>query len=178
LDDPHYVARRHASTQVWREKNKKRILTASAAWRKRNLDKAREWNKSWIANNLERYRQKRCEWTSNNKEKIRASYRKWEAADPDRAAAVKRATRVNRRNRERENGGTCSAADIRYLFQTHNGRCANCRKKTDMTIDHIKPVAAGGTSKRSNLQLLCRTCNRRKSDKDPLVWAQENGRLL
>lgn len=47
--------------------------------------------------------------------------------------------------------------------------CADCGMKIKqwgrMQIDHIKPMAKGGLSIPENLQLLCRPCNLRKSDK-------------
>lgn len=55
--------------------------------------------------------------------------------------------------------------------QTDNGEyyCANCGKqspyKAVFQIDHIKPMAKGGKTTGDNLQLLCRTCNLKKSDK-------------
>ncbi len=43
------------------------------------------------------------------------------------------------------------------------GRCRNCFSATNLQIDHIVPLSKGGLSDESNLQTLCRRCNRRKS---------------
>lgn len=52
--------------------------------------------------------------------------------------------------------------------------CEECRRHGRVTLgviaDHIKPLAAGGTSDRSNYQLLCRPCDR-------LKLAKDNGRI-
>ena len=51
----------------------------------------------------------------------------------------------------------------RYYEQ--GGMCAMCKRsipKDLFEIDHIIPIAKGGGSEFSNLQLLCSTCNRRK----------------
>ena len=66
------------------------------------------------------------------------------------------------------------------LYSLQRGRCINCKKSLNdkYHIDHIQPVAKGGTNYHWNLQLLCPSCNCRKHAKDPIVWANENGRLL
>ena len=42
------------------------------------------------------------------------------------------------------------------------GRCRKCRKGINLEIDHIVPVSKGGRTEESNLQTLCRRCNRAK----------------
>lgn len=48
-------------------------------------------------------------------------------------------------------------------------KCRRCNKVftrlSDFEVDHIKPRSKRGTDRPSNLQLLCRECNRKKSDK-------------
>jgi hypothetical protein len=41
-------------------------------------------------------------------------------------------------------------------------RCRRCRTTVNLEIDHIVPVSKGGITEESNLQTLCRRCNRRK----------------
>lgn len=54
-------------------------------------------------------------------------------------------------------------------FPNGNYCCALCAKqswqKGLFEIDHILPISKGGKSTLDNLQLLCRTCNRQKSDR-------------
>jgi 5-methylcytosine-specific restriction endonuclease McrA len=53
------------------------------------------------------------------------------------------------------------------LYQRQHGYCALCHEPLtldDSTIDHIKPVARGGTDKPFNLQLAHKSCNGRKAD--------------
>ena len=68
--------------------------------------------------------------------------------------------------------------DKLYLLQ--RGMCANCNKKLNgkYDVDHIYPIARGGTNWPHNIQLLCKSCNCKKHAKDPFEWANENGRLL
>lgn len=51
------------------------------------------------------------------------------------------------------------------VFKRDNYRCRECgatNKETTLEIDHIVPVAKGGNNDLSNLQTLCKTCNRAK----------------
>lgn len=43
--------------------------------------------------------------------------------------------------------------------------CKFCQAVKDLTLDHIHPVIEGGTDALENLQILCRSCNSRKSDR-------------
>lgn len=58
--------------------------------------------------------------------------------------------------------------------------CVVCRCgiKEHYHVDHITPLAKGGVHAAYNIQLLCPTCNVRKSAKDPLEFMQSRGFLL
>lgn len=56
----------------------------------------------------------------------------------------------------------------REVYERQKGVCAICGKRfafEEMEADHITPWAEGGRTVAANCQMLCRTCNRRKSDK-------------
>ena len=53
-------------------------------------------------------------------------------------------------------------------FESQNGICKSCAKKfemSDMEADHITPWSEGGKTIAQNCQMLCKPCNRRKSNK-------------
>jgi 5-methylcytosine-specific restriction enzyme A len=49
-----------------------------------------------------------------------------------------------------------------YVFDRDNHQCKSCGQTTKLSIDHIVPLASGGSNDISNLQTLCRSCNSRK----------------
>ncbi|MEA5598644.1 HNH endonuclease [Rivularia sp. UHCC 0363] len=55
----------------------------------------------------------------------------------------------------------------KYVFERNNYQCQSCGKREEessLTIDHIIPLARGGSNDISNLQTLCFTCNCQKTD--------------
>lgn len=62
-----------------------------------------------------------------------------------------------------------SPAMRQKVYEKQSRRCARCRKTcreiSEMEADHITPWAQGGRTDEENCQMLCRECNRRKSDK-------------
>jgi 5-methylcytosine-specific restriction endonuclease McrA len=85
-----------------------------------------------------------------------------------------------RRARIRSVGGSFTPDDIIILQKKQKNKCINCHVsiKNSFHIDHIMPIALGGTNDKKNIQLLCAHCNHVKYAKHPIEWAQENGRLL
>ena len=64
-----------------------------------------------------------------------------------------------------------SASRRFQIFQRDNFTCQYCGAKapgTTLHVDHIVPIARGGTSRQENLVTSCQNCNLGKRD-DPLV---------
>lgn len=109
-----------------------------------------------------------------NKQAILIVVKDWIKRNPERRL-------VYRQNRRAAGPLRLSPDIVQKIEELQNSKCTNCKtnlKKSGKHIDHIFPVALGGTSDPSNIQLLCPTCNRKKGAKDPIRWAQEQGRLL
>jgi hypothetical protein len=53
--------------------------------------------------------------------------------------------------------------------------CAGCSADIShgYEVDHVHPLSAGGSNTQENLQLLCRECNRAKSDKSLLLFLEQ-----
>lgn len=51
------------------------------------------------------------------------------------------------------------------VWRRDQGRCIECGSKEFLEFDHIIPISKGGSNTTRNIQLLCQTCNRKKSNK-------------
>ena len=170
----------------WRELNQDRARELSKAWRAAHLDyEALRWrfqNSAMKENNRRGYlkhRTKRlvnqAKYASARKIEISAYMARWWKRNTEKAAAYHNGRRAAKRNAE----GSHTAEDIRHLFNLQRGKCACCRVRLKRQhVDHITALVRGGSNGRTNLQLLCPTCNLRKSAKHPIDFMQENGFLL
>lgn len=64
------------------------------------------------------------------------------------------------------------------VFQRDGYRCRECgatNLETSLEVDHIIPVAQGGTDELKNLQTLCTACNRAKGNR---AWTAPPGKNI
>jgi 5-methylcytosine-specific restriction endonuclease McrA len=76
----------------------------------------------------------------------------------------KRIAHLKARRYAREKGavGKHTLQEWENLLAEFDYKCAFCRKKKELTKDHIIPLSEGGTDYIDNIQPLCRSCNSRK----------------
>lgn len=179
--------RRAASREAFKAKdaayyaaNRETFAAKSAAYRAANREALKAYKAEYRASNSEALKTKALEYYAANPEKCKAQHAKYRAANPEKCAAKDR----NRRALKRDAEGKHTAADIRAIFTAQKGLCANCETKLLKSgakkyhVDHIMPLALGGSNWPNNLQCLCPTCNLSKSAKHPGEWARQQGRLL
>ncbi len=70
--------------------------------------------------------------------------------------------------------------DIARLFGLQRGKCAYCSKsiRNGYHVDHVIPLARGGTNWIANIALACAKCNLTKGATDPIDFARRIGRLV
>lgn len=128
-------------------------------------------------------REKRAKYLRNRDANLKRT-KEWYQANTEAALAYQSA----RRKAIRDSGGVWRnkfspfpIGTLAELRRKQRGKCAVCRASLDRAgqhVDHITPIARGGTNHTSNLQLLCPRCNTSKGAKDPLVFMQARGFLL
>lgn len=104
---------------------------------------------------------------SERRKKLRASL-DWRS----RQSLKERQHSQNRRARERKADGWFRAEDFRDKCADMGWRCHWCGcalTPLTVTVDHVKPLAKGGSNWIVNLVPACRPCNTKKGDRTPRV---------
>lgn len=106
----------------------------------------------------------------------RAQRRRWRSLN----ATARRVQRKKEKLIRRGITGHHTAADLRAIFDSQNGHCPICRVflANRYHVDHVMPIALGGTNNKENIQLLCARCNIEKGAKHPMTFLQEKGLLI
>ena len=145
-------------------------------WYANNTDRAKATQKQWRVDNKELKAQISATWAMNNPEKARAIRVKWCRANPEYINAKTREYRA----RKRGSDGKHTASDVKALMTTQKCMCAVCRTdiKNAYHVDHIMPLVLGGSNDRTNIQLLCPSCNTSKGGKHPADFMQKRGFLI
>lgn len=172
------------------EANREYNAQRAREYRANNPEKRRQTVKAWAAANPERiaeiqarYRQRnaalRAErfraYRQANPEKVSEGMKRWRQENKDKC----RVYEANRRAQKR--GGSLSPDVVQNLMRLQRGKCACCHKdlgKSGYHLDHIMPLAKGGTNTDDNVQLLCPACNLSKHAKHPVDFMQQMGFLL
>ncbi len=156
------VERAKIARSVWYQANKVACSAKMAAYRRLHSHRIKAAKRAWYMANVGKKRAYDIQWQAANRRKF-LTYRI--VSEQRRRAATK---------------GGATAQDVREILARQQYRCAICRVsiKKRRHIDHIKPLALGGSNERTNLQGLCPTCNERKSWRDPLAHMQSLGFLL
>lgn len=174
--------------RAYREKNAQRLreyrhmpevkarrMEATLAWKAEHADAVRAKDRERYSKDPSRKRASSAEYRRANPEAVRTAMAEWVAANPDKRREYSRNAKAKRKKSE----GRHSRSDINTLHKLQRGCCAVCRcKLTTFHVDHVVPIARGGTNDRLNLQLLCPSCNLRKGAKDPIDFMQQKGFLL
>jgi 5-methylcytosine-specific restriction endonuclease McrA len=190
----------------WGAENPNKVSSGNKRWRQENEERCRANSKNWRLSNLEKKRLDNTKWREENREKARESIRRHYHRNVERMRAKRRAYRLanpgcereyraaylqanlekhaanqaKRRARKARSGGSYTADDVFAILKAQRRKCGYCRVKLGKKyhVDHIIALSRGGSNDRTNLQILCVTCNLRKSAKDPIDYAQSMGLLI
>jgi len=180
-----------AQSAEYRKANAENVRAGIAAWQKNNPEKVKAIKAKWYKSHAERARAVAAAYRNNNPEKALAASKNWRKSHPKEVRARENAYRkahpekvaakdANRRARKHNAGGCHTGEEVKQLLARQKCLCAVCKKSIESGyhVDHVVPLARGGSNYIRNIQLLCPTCNLRKGHKDPLIFMQSMGFLL
>lgn len=165
---------------IWREKNSTLLRDY---YRRRWVERKSEltsYHKAWRSKHKMRLLFYWRKWRENNRETSAELIRRWRRNNPEKV----RASSSLRRSRKSGANGSHGSDDLNRIYKLQRGKCAYCRKPLHghYQVDHIMPLAAGGTNSANNIQLLCSmkvgACNQSKGSKDPIDYARIIGLLI
>lgn len=126
----------------------------------------------------ESYRESVRKSRAKNKSKALKGVRKWREANKPHIAEYQRLWRKknadlvrnhsivhNSIRRARLNSHEDYLVTAKEISRLKNNSCFFCGSYESIEIDHVIPISRGGRHSIGNLMTLCRSCNRRKSNK-------------
>jgi hypothetical protein len=183
-----------ARRREYRLANRDLLAKKYAEWRKRNPRRGEprreprrerhraEYQRAWRKANPGAVRRYEAARSDEQKLARAASLKRYKETHQDIVAAENRNTKAKRKLAS----GIHTPQDVMDIWKRQNYRCAvpNCTHSIAATgpnkyhVDHVKAIKNGGANDKHNLQILCRTHNIAKRDRDEYEWAQQHGRLF
>lgn len=146
----------------------------------RTSEQYQEYLSKWKTENKEliRLHNKRHANTEKRKEYIEAWWQKCKETGQYKLYETQR--RHQRRARLRNAEGTLTKRIVAELIDSQfvdgRGICPYCTEEITLDnchLDHMEPLAKGGSNRKDNLIYCCPTCNLRKADKPLMEWLNE-----
>lgn len=167
----------NALTRKRYAENIEKIRAQKKASDDRNREKKRAMDRVYGAKNRAKSNARSKAWKLANPERKKANEAKWRRNNPELARNISRNAYTTRRRRA---VGKLSKGIEAKLFALQRGKCACCGLSLGKNyhVDHVMPLARGGTNTDDNVQLLRQSCNAQKHAKHPVDYMQEKGFLL
>jgi len=164
---------RRSETGRYRLTHVNELREKSRLYYHQNKDREREKRRKHAKDHRPEHRFRHSLWRKRNREKLREINRQWRKDNPEQCRAACR----RRRARKYGTGGRHTKADIELQYSSQRGKCWHCGKKLGHSyhVDHLTPIAKGGSDNPRNLVISCPQCNQSKNDKMTWEW---NGKLL
>jgi len=141
---------RAAVSRRWRQENKEKVLAQRERWNQENLEKILAQSRKYYA---------------ENREKVQARQRRYQQKYPEKLRNLAMLRRVRNLGAK----GVATDEQIQARIDLYGGMCYICGKPYE-AIDHVIPLAKGGSNWPANLRPICQSCNSSKGSKSLSVY--------
>ncbi len=154
-----------AYQKLWYDAHKDQVKARVRAWHWAHRDKSLRASQEYYRSHKDHLNALNRMYWLNHREQVRTMHQRYYRNNPH----LFRLHRLKRRAREAQAEGFWTVADLEAILSRQQGLCAYCACKlqSDMHMDHIIPLARGGSNWPSNLTFSCPYCNRSKNAKTP-----------
>lgn len=161
--------RLNAKDRAYQLEHRDELSVKAKARYEANRDERLEKMRAYRLEHLEEDRASSREWMRTHREQRRPYEREWQARHPE----LRRAREAARRARKRACEGRYTPDDVALQMKRQRGRCYWCDTPTrkEYHVDHVIPLARGGSNGPENIVIACPTCNVSKGAKLPHEWA-------
>ncbi len=168
----------------WTKRNKDKVRIISKRCRENNKEKFSKRFKDWYYKNWQKNQDRKKKYRASEegkrvekayykeykeknseviKEKATARYKKKYKEDPSgyKLRAVKR------KHKRKDMDFFWTKQDSKFLLEKFDYKCFKCKTEEKLSTDHFIPLHKNGLLVMDNAVVLCRSCNSKKSIKDP-----------
>jgi len=156
VDNPE---KRKATYKKYQDNHPDKMKTKGKKKYSLHKSEIKEAIKKWRIENVEKLKETARLWRQRNTKKIALYNRRQRERFPEKV----RLNNEKRRAREKGALGTITAKEWKELLDKYEHKCLCCRRNdVKLTLDHVLPLALGGTHTIDNAQCLCSRCNSKK----------------
>lgn len=157
-------------------KNQEVVKQKTKDYYRENIEEVKKKSKEYRDNNFEMLKEKKKQYNKNNIEAVKERHRKYMKTEKGKLIAKN----MKHIRRTAEKNGDVTTEQLKELYKNTKVCywCSCTLNHSNTNLDHYIPIAKGGSHTISNIVLACSNCNKSKSSKDPIVFANSIGKLL
>ena len=141
-------------------KNRDKYLARSKKRRELKKEEIKKYLSDYYLRNKEKLLQYQKEYSTKNKEIVLEKKREYHRKNREILNNYKTiSTHIRRAKKYNATGENFSLEQWEEKQKEYNYRCALCKLKKKLTVDHIISLSKGGSNSITNIQPLCLSCN-------------------